>query len=291
MTEPDSHRPDSALDWAAAPDRADLLLAELRARARRRRRRRARALVGAATLLLAGALWLWPARPSGGDLSPQPAIVHAPARQVLPDGSVVELRDDARLNVDFSPTLRRVTLVRGEAHFAVAKNPARPFVVTAAGMEVRAVGTAFAVQVGSVDLAVLVTEGRVALAQPSAAAAPIAILEVGNRAVLRQEAAARDAAAPAATITALAPVEMEQHLDWRVPRLEFSGTRLGEAVQLFNRYSARRLSLADTRLAELQVSGIVRADNADALLQLLAANYQVIVRDAGPAGYVLERKL
>jgi transmembrane sensor len=203
---------------------------------------------------------------------------------------VVELRDDARLTVDFSTTQRRVTLVRGEAHFAVAKNAARPFVVMAAGVEVRAVGTAFAVEVGSTDLAVLVTEGRVALERSSAAPAPITLLEAGNRAVLRQESAGRDAVAPTATITALGPVEMEQHLDWRVPRLEFSGTRLGEAVQLFNRYSARRLSLADTRLAELQVSGIVRADNTDALLQLFAANYQVIVRDAGPAGYVLEQK-
>jgi transmembrane sensor len=283
MTDPGSSSRSSALDWAADSGRADLLLAELQSRAARRRRRRARMLAGVAVLLLIGTLWLWPGQP--GVPASRPAIVHAPARQVLPDGSVVELRDDAHLEVDFSTALRRVTLVRGEAHFAVTSNPARPFIVAAAGLEVRAVGTAFAVQLGAADLAVLVTEGRVALERPLADAAPIALVEAGSRAVLSQESAAR-----AAMVTALAPVELEQQLDWRVPRLEFSGTKLGEAVQLFNRYSARRITLADSQLSELQVSGIVRADNADALLQLLAANYQVVVRDAGPAGYLLERK-
>jgi transmembrane sensor len=56
-----------------------------------------------------------------------------------------------------------VVLERGEAHFQVAKNPARPFVVVARGVEIRAVGTAFSVGLESTRVEVLVTEGQVAV--------------------------------------------------------------------------------------------------------------------------------
>jgi transmembrane sensor len=59
--------------------------------------------------------------------------------------------------------MRRVILQRGEAHFEVTKNPQRPFLVTAAGIDIRAVGTAFGVQLGTTAVEVLVTEGRVSV--------------------------------------------------------------------------------------------------------------------------------
>ncbi|MGH7956064.1 MAG: iron-containing alcohol dehydrogenase, partial [Opitutaceae bacterium] len=77
-------------------------------------------------------------------------------------GSVVELNVDADILVDFSPVRRAVRLVRGEAHFTVATDAARPFVVSAGGVEVRAVGTGFAVHFAPQEIAVLVTEGQVA---------------------------------------------------------------------------------------------------------------------------------
>jgi transmembrane sensor len=49
----------------------------------------------------------------------------------------------------------------GEAHFFVEKDPQRPFVVNAAGIDVRAVGTAFNVRIDPAAVEVLVTEGRV----------------------------------------------------------------------------------------------------------------------------------
>ena len=58
---------------------------------------------------------------------------------MLPAGSRAELRDDARLSTEFTAGVRRVVLDRGEAHFEVQKDPARPFVVVAGRLEVRAV--------------------------------------------------------------------------------------------------------------------------------------------------------
>ncbi len=84
-----------------------------------------------------------------------------PERHVLEDGSVVELNALTKLDVQYTPTERRVRLVRGEAYFIVAKNPQRPFRVSANQVTVQAVGTAFSVGLDPKELSVLVTEGKV----------------------------------------------------------------------------------------------------------------------------------
>src|SRR5581483_9214616 len=86
-------------------------------------------------------------------------------RQTLADGSVVELNGNTQVQVAYSPAERRVRLVQGEAHFTVAKNKRRPFWVEAQGVSVRAVGTAFNVRLDPQRVDVLVTEGRVPVAQ------------------------------------------------------------------------------------------------------------------------------
>jgi ferric-dicitrate binding protein FerR (iron transport regulator) len=90
-------------------------------------------------------------------------VVRRPDVQKLPDGTRVELNAGTEFVVEFTPGVRAVRLVRGEALFAVPKNPARPFVVGAGAVSVRAVGTAFAVRHGAAVVGVLVTEGRIAV--------------------------------------------------------------------------------------------------------------------------------
>src|SRR3546814_9163491 len=59
--------------------------------------------------------------------------------------------------------MRRVILRRGEASFEVAHNVQRPFVVSAEGLDVRAVGTAFVVGIEDGGVEVTVEEGVVAV--------------------------------------------------------------------------------------------------------------------------------
>ena len=108
-----------------------------------------------------------------GTLSaPQPV---GPATRVLADGTVVELNDTAVIVADYTATERRVRLERGEAHFTVTKDATRPFTVMAAGVAVRAVGTAFNVRLVDAAVEVLVTEGQVRLQPPPPAqTAPVA---------------------------------------------------------------------------------------------------------------------
>jgi transmembrane sensor len=268
--------PRSALAWADHAGRAERLVAELRHRQRRRRLRRVSAAAVAALALVAAGLW-WP-RPHDLPALASPPVVLRPERQILPDGTHVDLRPGARLAVEFSPAVRRVALLAGEAHFSVTSDPARPFVVQAAGIEVRAVGTAFAVQLVADGVSVLVTEGRVALDAPAAATPrTLATLDAGKQA--RIPAAALPA--PIAEVSHLAAADLAAQLAWRAPRLEFSATPLVDAIALFNRYSATRLVLGEPRLGSLQISGIVRADHPDTLVQLLEANYSVRAQPAG----------
>jgi len=80
---------------------------------------------------------------------------------VLNDGSTVELNSRSRLRVRFSDAERDIDLIEGQALFQVAKNPLRPFVVSADGTHVRAVGTQFDVYRKTSATVVTVVEGKV----------------------------------------------------------------------------------------------------------------------------------
>ena len=81
--------------------------------------------------------------------------------EVLPDHSVVELNTQSEIRVGFTTAERRVELVRGEAFFDVAKDPARPFIVMTDLATAKAVGTRFSVYRAQSGTIVTVAEGRV----------------------------------------------------------------------------------------------------------------------------------
>jgi transmembrane sensor len=286
--------PDHALDWPGRTANADAVLAAVERRVQRRRelRRRALAVTAALALLVAGATWFRPASSPTTSSLATGATITQPARQLLADGSQIELNGDAQVRVEFSPAIRHVTIVRGEAHFEVAHDTARPFVVIAGEISVRAVGTAFAVRFAPGDVNVLVTDGRIAVdratADPLAAPVqPLAFVSKGARVAVAPADLVPHAPAP--SVVEVSAPELAEQLAWRIPRLEFNDTPLREAVELFNRHGNVRLTLAAPALGDLRVSGIVRADNAPALLQLLRADYGVEAQRLGDREFELSR--
>ena len=234
------------------------------------------ALAAAAALVVATVLWR-PQPPAGP--RPGTAVIHpGPEHMALEDGSVVELKAGARVEVQFTPAERRVRLVSGEAHFIVAKNPRRPFIVAANNISVRAVGTAFSVQLGRAAVSVLVTEGKVRLDQAidggGDASLPreLSPLVAGQQAVVSTDDAA---GGPALQIRELTPAEIERALAWQGPRLEFVDMRLSEVVAEFNRYNARKLVVGDRATADILVGGNFRADNVDSFVRLLDVGFGV----------------
>lgn len=238
------------------------------------------ALTGAAALVAAAFIsqiyqpWQTAAPPTASAR----AVVVAPEKRTLPDGSVVEFKAGASISVDFAGRLRRVTLGRGEAHFQVAPNAERPFVVDAGGIEFRAVGTAFSVQLSAEAVEVLVTHGSIAVetalpaanlvstSNPALAVSPLAVVVAGNR--VRVDLVDGNSSPHVIQSAAMSEAELAERLAWRAPRLEFSGTPLAEAVALLNQHSRLKLIL-DPGLAHVELSGFFRADNTEAFLRVL----------------------
>jgi len=267
---------------------ADAMVVELkrRVRVRTRRRRTAAVLTSIAALFVVIAMWQRKSRvePIAPAAIASTAVVIEPEKRILTDGSVVELRKGAEIAVSYSGATRRVALEKGEAHFSVARNPERPFIVSAGGVEFRAVGTAFVVQLGDTRVEMLVTEGRVAVEQPDApapviqpAAAPLATVAAGNKVIV--ELTPQTGIVP--TPITVSAEEMAERLAWRAAWLEFTGTPLAEAVALMNRHNRVRFAVADPALAEVEISGYFRANNTEAFLLLLEGSLGVKAQRSG----------
>ncbi|MBL9212336.1 MAG: FecR domain-containing protein [Opitutaceae bacterium] len=276
---------EDALRWLRGARAETVLVAQVKRVVRARRLRRAAVLAGAAAL----AMGLWASfRPASEvrRLAGPTAIVTEPNRRILPDGSVVVLREGADIATEFSATVRRIALRHGEAHFEVVKDAARPFVVSAKGVDVRAVGTAFTVGWGGAGVEVLVTHGRVAV-EPATHAA--ALVDAGQRARVPSTGTTTE-------IRVLSAAELAQAAAWRAPQIEFSQTPLAEALELINARLGsaghRRISAdpADERLRAMRLSGFLAADNAEGFLLLLETNFGVQADRSGPAAIVLRAK-
>lgn len=225
---------------------------------------------------------------------PHQAIIHpGPERMTLEDGSVVELNVGAKVDVQFTPQERRVQLVRGEAHFAVAKNPARPFIVSADKFAVRAVGTAFSVALDQDAVSVLVTEGKVRLDESSQrnhaedleqTGRELSHLVAGQKAVITLAAPTLSDSSPETQrvqISEVTPAEIDRSLSWQGLRLEFVDMPLRDVVAEFNRYNVHKLVVADNETAAIVVGGNFRADNINAFVRLLDAGFGVSAKANG----------
>lgn len=233
--------------------------------------------IAAAVVIVLGSLIS--VRTPGEQPSGHRAVIHpGPDRMTLEDGSIVELNAGAQVQVAFTAEERRVHLVRGEAHFAVAKNPARPFIVAADEFAVRAVGTAFSVHLEGDAVSVLVTEGKVRLDETSTrnnglagSQRELSQLVAGQQAVITRS----DLADPKVEIRDFTPAEIDRALAWQGLRLEFVDMPLGDVVTEFNRYNVRKLIVGDRATAGILVGGNFRADNVDTFVRLLDLSFGV----------------
>jgi transmembrane sensor len=277
-----------ALNWAAASGAAGNVVRQAEARRRQSVRRR---LAAACALLVAtGAWFLLPTgdRATGPAALIASAIVHTPETRTLADGSIVELRHGAEIAVEYEIAQRRVVLRSGEAHFRVRKDPARPFVVRAAGVAVRAIGTAFSVDLRRQEVNVLVTEGRVAVAGGAGTASAGAAARP-TEAAAGQQVVVPLAAMDRAFVQSPSAEEQRERLGWRTPLLEFSGTPLGEAIGLLNRHGNRRITI-EPALSHLKLSGTLRADDTESLLTLLKNEFGITARSATGSGPIELRR-
>jgi transmembrane sensor len=225
----------------------------------------------------------------------------------LPDGSLVMLNTDSALTAAFTPEERRITLERGEAHFAVARNPDRPFIVEVGGIAVRAVGTAFKVHLEAEVVEVLVTEGKVrvddAITGRSLLTSPAGsnheslpalgqpVLATGQKVVLALPAAVDTPASRRGEVAAI-PVsreEIQRELAWQERRLDFELATLREIAAEFNRYNHHKLVIGDPDLAQKRFGGSFRPDDLAGFVRMLQQNFGVAVDETERATVLRSR--
>lgn len=182
----------------------------------------------------------------------------------LADGSRVELGPDAALDLRLGPRLRQLWLRRGQAHFQVAPDAARPFVVQAGGVAIRAIGTGFDVNLLGDCAVVTVTEHSVAVT--AGAAAPL-VVEAGW-----QVSCSADGPTPART------VDLQAETGWRHGRLVFDAAPLRQVLQQIGRYRRGRILLIDPDLGAMPVSAVIDTADAGAALNHLAASLPIRLR-------------
>lgn len=226
----------------------------------------------AAALVLGALLWL-PEQLGPQEADRQHYVASAYESHELSDGSVVEMNSGAAMVVDFTPEERRVELVSSEALFTVAKDKNRPFIVTAKGVEVRAIGTAFNVRVSEDEVEVLVTEGKVrldAIPVESRAVSPFASnLVAGQRSTIFLESETFEPVVEQAD-----EEEILEELDWKY-RLEFDSIPLVDAVEQINRRGVVELVIVDADLEELPIVASLRIDRLDYFADILELSFGI----------------
>src|SRR5216683_1218738 len=234
----------------------------------------------AAAAVAVGAIWLQ----QGSELQTLATAVGQQRNVTLADGSIVTLNTNTILETDIERHSREIYLRKGEAHFQVAHDRSRPFLVHAGDAVVRAVGTAFEVRVlTDQHVDVVVDEGRVevqATALPpaspnpavrtrAAAATTVRALNAGER----LSTASRDYA-----VTPVTAQQMSSELAWREGAIIFDGQPLSEAIAEIERYTDARIVISDPEIAGLRVGGRFRTGDVQEFFDALQTALPVSIR-------------
>ena len=190
----------------------------------------------------------------------------------LSDGSRMDLNSGSRLTVNMDGDGRRVQLEGGEVLFQVTPDPARAFIVTAGGREIRVVGTIFNVLRHAAAVTVTVTEGRVAVSSGQART------ELGSG----DQFSARDGEANG-TIRRVDPATA---VTWREGYLTYDDALLGEIVSDLNRNFPGTIRLDDGS-ATRRFSGVLRMDSRAAVLDRLSQLLSLTVEERAAGEVVL----
>lgn len=187
----------------------------------------------------------------------------------LRDGSVVTLDTDTVLRARQTDERRSIRLSRGQAYFKVAKDKARPFTVAAGDKVVTAVGTAFSVRVQKKAVEVTLVEGKVRVEEATPAVAP----RPGRIAATDMKAGSKLVAVEDKGWV-LKPVDTEKATSWLEGQLIFENRPLGEVAAELNRYSDRKIVIADASVAATPITGAFTTGDVEAFVSAVRS-YQL----------------
>ena len=185
----------------------------------------------------------------------------------LPDGSRAWLNTGTAVNLDFSRTLRRISLLAGEVFIETAEDTARPFVVDTDHGRLRALGTRFNVYQRAEDTSLAVYEGAVEI-------------RTNTSAQKQRVDAGRQVRFTTQTITPTQLVDNTREA-WRRGVFVAEDISLRELIEELRRYHPGHIGLAD-EIADLEVYGSFPIRNTDQVLGMLTSTLPVRINQTLP---------
>ena len=254
-------------------------------------------LGGCAILLLIIGLFLW-VKPDGNYFE----TGHGEQRLLtLTDGSVIHLNTQSAVSVTINDSERKISLVRGEAMFQVAKDPIRPFRVKTIAATVEAIGTEFNIYQYDRTTSITVVEGQVAIqsslasvSQPDQSATiPIGPdqtakpTESGNKTTVIQVAKVDKALLLSAgeelrfekngRLTRINNSDIEKNIAWKNRRIVFRGDTLKTVAEDFNRYNHKKIIIQLPEQFSRKITGNFHTSDPESFITFLERDPLLIV--------------
>lgn len=212
----------------------------------------------------------------------------------LPDNSEVTLNTYSQINVDFSDTQRNVILTRGEAHFKVKPDPSSSFRVQVGNKVVKAVGTAFNVEINGKKIEVTVTEGVVEIS--SLLSSQLEKTIDAAKSFVTPDAVTSVSAGHIAVITdeidsleSIDPISIEKKLAWQRGIIVFEGQTLQQVVSEISRYTKTTFVITDDAARRIRVGGYFETGDIDKMLDILEHGFQIAARKSSSGNVYLSR--
>lgn len=276
--------------------------AEMVSRRKRRRSRRNVFIVSGSVFCIAIAGWFWKNNiPSAGIEKPvkETIITQNGSRthSVLADGTTVWLNVGSKLfyENDFNGTTREVRL-EGEAFFDVVKQPNRPFIVHASGIDIRVLGTAFNVKSYPDDKNVETTlyRGLVQVFRQEDSVSKGIQLTPNHKLILPKHAAVgtiklsedkKPSTKEIAVNFLITPIDSTKkeseriETAWVYNRIEFRGDSFEEVAKKLERWYNVTISFKDDRAKQLSVIGSFEKETVEqafaALKEAFPINFKI----------------
>ena len=217
-----------------------------------------------AAVLLIGMLTMWFVLPKSAPTKPTLSMqtLHVPYGQhcqmTLPDGSKVWLNANTTLRFATPFVRERRLFLQGEALFDVAKNKQLPFVVTANGVNVEALGTRFHVKnYAGTPFCVSLLRGSVRVFRT----------EAPRKSVLLQPHESI-----MATDTGFVALHFDEEMNlWQQGMLSFQSASLATIIQDLKQYYGVKISIKNRNILQTHYSGRFRtSDGAAEILRVLS---------------------
>lgn len=175
----------------------------------------------------------------------------------LSDGTIVQLNGDSKFKypLTFLKHGQREVFLDGEAHFKVAKDPSRPFIIHAAGTATRVLGTVFNLKAYPEQKGAVLTveEGKVRFSADGNTIDHL-ILTAGKQGIYEaghgfkmQEVAAEDAVA------------------WKDSKMILKKLTLQEISLIITRWYGTRVEIKDKQLAAERFTGVYKNTTIETL--------------------------